>query len=287
MERVKSKYEKLLSCKQCQSIKPVMKIKFLYIEYGHQKTYVDELTYSLATLLDHHSLVKSDVLVYTENTETYAHLPVTAVSIAKDITAYSLNGAYHFRVKPCVIKRALQEHGQDANIVFLDTDTYFKKNISRYLAHIDTQHVLMNKFEKRNPYPGEVLTSVQLPSGKTYSYDEQYSIMYNSGLVGLHASHTACLDDAIAIIDAMVNASFKAHTIEQCAVAEAFRIHQVHISEVYREVKHYWPSTDKKYMRRQLASLAESGVQPNGLPVGRIKHSWLRARLHKLPGFGT
>lgn len=264
-----------------------MKIKFLYIEYGHQKTYVDELTYSLATLLDHHSLVKSDVLVYTENTETYAHLPVTAVSIAKDITAYSLNGAYHFRVKPCVIKRALQEHGQDANIVFLDTDTYFKNNINHHLAKINSQHVLMNKFEKRNPYPGKVLQSVQLPSGKTYSYDEQYSIMYNSGLVGLHASHTACLDDAIAIIDAMVNASFKAHTIEQCAVAEAFRIHQVHISEVYREVKHYWPSTDKKYMRRQLASLAESGVQPNGLPVGRIKHSWLRARLHKLPGFGT
>jgi len=222
------------------------------------------------------------VLVYTENPEFYAHLPVTAVSIAQDITDYSLNGAYHFRVKPCVIKRALKEHGQDANIVFLDTDTYFKKNINPYLAQIDTQHVLMNKFEKRNPYPGEVLQSVQLPSGKTYSYDEQQSIMYNSGLVGLHAAHTACLEDAIAIIDAMVNASFKAHTIEQCAVAEAFRIHQVHISEVNREVEHYWPSTDKKYMRRQLANLAEAGVKPNGLPAGRIKHSWLRARLHKI-----
>lgn len=262
-----------------------MKTKFLYIEYGRQKTYVDELTYSLATLLDHHSLVKSDVLVYTENTETYAQLPVTAVSIAQDITAYSLHGAYHFRVKPCVIKRALEEHGQDANIVFLDTDTYFKKNTDQYLAQINPKHVLMNKFEKHNPYPGEVLSPVQLPSGKIYAYDEQHSIMYNSGLVGLHAAHTACLADAIAIIDAMVKASFKAHTIEQCAVSEAFRIHQIQMVQLYKEVEHYWPSTDKKYMRRQLAGLAASGVQPNGLPVGRIKHSWLRARLHKLPGF--
>ena len=263
-----------------------MNIKFLYIEYGNKKTYKEELTYSLATLLDHHSLVKSEVLVYTENPEFYAHLPVTAVSIAQDIPAYSLNGAYHFRVKPCVIKRALQEHGQDANIVFLDTDTYFKNNINHHLAKINSQHVLMNKFEKRNPYPGEVLRSVQLPSGKTYSYDEQHTIMYNSGLVGLHVSHMACLDDAIAIIDAMVNASFKAHTIEQCAVAEAFRMHQVQISEVYREVEHYWPNTDKKYMHRQLQQLHHSGAQSNGLPLGRIKHSWLRARLHKLPGFG-
>ena len=262
-----------------------MKTKFLYIEYGHQKTYVDELTYSLATLLDYHSPLKSEVLVYTENTETYAHLPVTAVSIAQDMPAYSLNGAYHFRVKPCVMKRALQEHGQDANIVFLDTDTYFKKNINPYFSQINAQHALMNKFEKRNPYPGEVLPPVQLPSGKIYAYDEQHAIMYNSGLVGLHASHAACLDDAIAIIDAMVSASFKAHTIEQCAVSEAFRIHQIQLAEVYKEVEHYWPSTDKKYMRRQLAGLAASGVQANGLPAGRIKHSWLRARLHKLPGF--
>lgn len=262
-----------------------MKTKFLYIEYGHQKTYVDELMYSLATLLDYHSLLKSDVLVYTENTETYAHLPVTAVSIAQDIPDYSLNGAYHFRVKPCVMKRALQEHGQDTNIVFLDTDTYFKKNINRHLEQINSQNALMNKFEKRNPYPGEVLQSVQLPSGKLYTYDEKYSIMYNSGLVGLHAAHAACLADAIAIIDAMVKASFKAHTIEQCAVSEAFRLHQIQIAELYKEVEHYWPSTDKKFMRRQLAGLAASGLQANGLPAGRIKHSWLRARLHKLPSF--
>ena len=135
-----------------------------------------------------------------------------------------------------------------------------------------------------NPYPGEVLSSVQLPSGKIYAYDEKHSIIYNSGLVGLHAAHTACLEDAIAIIDAMVNASFKAHTIEQCAVSEAFRIHQIQTAELYKEVEHYWPSTDKKYMRRQLAGLAASGVPPNGLPAGRIKHSWLRARLHNLMG---
>jgi hypothetical protein len=55
---------------------------------------------------------------------------------------------------------------------------------------------------------------------------------------------------------------------------------------VYREVEHYWPNTDKKYMHRQLQQLHHTGIQSNGLPVGRIKHSWLRARLHKLPGFG-
>jgi hypothetical protein len=117
-----------------------------------------------------------------------------------------------------------------------------------------------------------------LPSGKNYSYDKENSVMFNSGLLGINRSHLEQILDSIGIIDGMLAAGFQAHTIEQCAITEAFRLAGVEIKEAKSEIEHYWRSTDKKYMHKQLLALS---VEESELPVRRIKHNWLRARLGK------
>ena len=258
-----------------------MKTIFVYIDYGDKRSHFEELKYSLATLYDHHSMDSISVRVYTDNTEKYAHLPVTAISIEKEISSYSLNWTYHFRIKPCVIRQALKDLEDEATLVFIDTDTYFKISLSARLQEISSECVLMNKFETQAPYPGEILQDLTLPSGIRYSYDNQNSLMYNSGLVGLKSRHIDCIEDAIPIVDGMIGASFRAHTIEQCAMSESFRIHRIGIREVFREFEHYWRRTDKRFMHHHLSRLKYSEKSADGLPLQRIKHSWLRARWHK------
>jgi hypothetical protein len=256
----------------------VDQLKFLYIDYGGQDSYFSELRYSLATLIDFEKPDPESVLVYTDNVAKYAKLPVTAVSIQSDLDDYTLNGAYHYRVKPFVIKRALEDHKDAERIVFLDTDTYVKAPLARKAAKIDATTALMNRFEKWDPYPGHSLDHLELRTGKTYSYNRKVSSMYNSGVVGISRNHIGCLDDAIQILDGMLKAGFRSHTIEQCALSEAFRINGVKIQEVKTEVEHYWRKTDKGYMHKKLKLVLGDDA---ALPTGRISHNWLLPRLGK------
>lgn len=256
-------------------------IKFVYVEYGGKDIYFQELKYSLATLLDYHRLRPDEVIVYTENIERYRELPVTAVSIKNNIHDYSLGGRYHFRIKPCVVRRALIELGSGARVLFLDTDTYVKRSLYEHARRINSGCVLMNAREKSDPYPENELRGLSLPSGPVYCYDHSNSLMFNSGVIGVEHAHISQLTDAIHIIDGMLDAGFTAHTIEQCAVTEAFRVSGVEILEVNKEVNHYWRGIDKKYMHKKIGRLKAS---PHSLPQERIAHSWIRARCEKYFG---
>jgi hypothetical protein len=256
----------------------VDQLKFLYIDYGGHDSYFSELRYSLATLLDFDKPHPESVLVYTDNVAKYARLPVTAVSIRSDLDEYTLNGTYHYRVKPFVIKRAIEDNKDTEKILFLDTDTYVKASLASKAAKIDATTALMNRFEKRDPYPGDCLDHLELTTGKTYSYDRKVSSMYNSGVVGVSRNHISCLDDAIQILDGMLKAGFGSHTIEQCALSEAFRINGVRIQEVKTEVEHYWRKTDKGYMHKKLKLVLGDDA---ALPTGRISHNWFLPRLGK------
>jgi hypothetical protein len=259
-----------------------MGTRFIFIEYGNKDIYFKELKYSLMTLKSLHDLTADDVYVYTERVDRYKNLPITPVSIKDDVASYSLGGSYHFRIKPMVIRRALQELPVSNNLFFVDTDTYIKSSLSQRISEIKPDVVLMNEFEKTNPYAGSVLNNLLLPSGLMYSYSPNLSHMFNSGVLGVSGVHEPIFADAVAIVDGMLDAGFKAHTIEQCAVSEAFRIHGVRIHEVKKEVMHYWRGTDKKYMHNQLDRHFSARSSDRALPFFKISHNWFLARWHKL-----
>lgn len=251
------------------------KYKFLYIQYGKNDIYRRELLYSLKTLRDFHDLSRDDVFVYTDNPSAYVDIPATIVSIKDDISIYQ-TGGYHFRIKPCVIYRALEEINNLEQLIFLDTDTYIKSSLLNKIRMIDKKTALMNSFELKNPYPNDSLDEINLRSGKIYSYTEE-SVMFNSGLIGIEREHKGIFLDCIDIIDAMRMNNFKSHTIEQCALSEAFRINGFRTIPVDSEIFHYWRGTDKRYMHTQF----QKGLIEGSFPFKKINHSWLKARLLK------
>lgn len=263
-----------------------MSIRFIFIEYGNKDIYFQELKYSLMTLKSMHELSADMVWVYTENVSRYEHLPLKAISIQDKLANYSLQGKYHFRIKPNVIKDALSDLPAGWKLVFLDTDTYINQSLVARVSAVRSNLALMNRLEKRNPYPNAVLNDLSLPSGRVYAYSPTETLMYNSGVLGLCVEHMPVLEDAIAITDGMLAAGVNFHTIEQTAVSEAFRIHKIGIEEVHKEVTHYWGKTDKKFMHHQLRKIFEAVPSESYMPTKRIPHNWWLARLSKLLSIG-
>jgi len=258
-----------------------MKKRIIFIEYGAQERFLNQIKYSVMTLLAFNKLDRSEIIIYTEQPEKYEKMPVSTRSIVKKVFDYSLGGKYHFRIKPCVLLDALKEH--KCKILFLDTDTFCNGDLNKKISVISQQNVLMNIFESSNPYPEFEMKGIQLPSGKTYSYDPNNTKMFNSGVIGVCPEHEQALEDAIFIIDAMQNHGLQRHTAEQTAISEAFRIHNIHITEMHKEITHYTRGTGKDYMddmiKKELITLEANSPYPKNK---FIKFNWLIPRLHKL-----
>ncbi len=257
--------------------------KFIYIEYGGIKRYKLELLYSVATLLKHNKLEKSDVIIYTETPSFFKSLDVTIISIKDRVPTYSNNWSYTFRVKPCVILDALKEF--QCPILFLDTDTIVNTNLSKLIGKISANNVLLNRLEKINPYPSITNFSTDIPNLGKYLYSHTESVMYNSGIIGVCKDHISILEKSIFLLDAMRSAGVNAHTVEQTSLSEVLRISGINISEVLTEITHYCRGAEKEYMAyklfKRLGDWDNSALPSLDHP---IKLSYFRARLFKRLG---
>ncbi|HSH98059.1 MAG: hypothetical protein ACAH07_01940 [Methylophilaceae bacterium] len=258
--------------------------KIIYIEFGDNKRYKLELLYSLATLLKHNALEKSDVIIYTETPDFFKSVDVTVVSIKDRVISYSKNWSYTFRVKPCVILDVLNEFS--CPILFLDTDTIIHQNLTPLINSISRNQVFLNRLEKINPYPSIQDFSVDLPHSGKYEYNPLVSWMYNSGIIGVSNEHIPVFEDSIYLLDSMRSAGINEHTIEQTALSEILRINKINIGEVLSEISHYCRGAEKEFMAHQLykklADWDDSGLPNIDKP---IKLSYLRARLFKRLGW--
>ena len=259
--------------------------KFIYVEFGDNKRYKLELLYSLSTLLKHNKLEATDVIIYTETPDFYKSINVTIISIKDRVQTYSNNWTYTFRIKPCVIVEALREF--NCPILFLDTDTIIKANLSPLINAVSDKQVFLNRLEKINPYPSITQFATSLPHSGNYQYDHIKSWMHNSGIIAVNELHIPIFEDAIHLLDDMRLAGIEAHTIEQTALSEILRINKIKVGGVKSSVvAHYCRGAEKEYMAHQL--FKRLGQWHNdGLPSTKspIRLSWIRARAFKRFGF--
>lgn len=258
-----------------------MKKRIIFIEYGASQRYSNQVKYSVMTLQAHNQLDSSEIVIYTETPERYSNLAVSTRSIKEKVFEYSLGGKYHFRIKPRVLLDAIEEH--QCKVLFLDTDTFCNASLMERINSIDEKNILMNVFEKANPYPDFILKNIPLPSGLIYSYNEKKSKMYNSGVIGIDPSHQKAIKDAIALIDVMQAQGLKYHTAEQTALSESFRIHNIHIHEVNKEITHYTRGTGKDFMDNEIQKELANLPTDSPYPANKfIALGWFKPRLHKI-----
>ena len=103
-----------------------------YIVYGENKSYYDGAKFSFLTFMNW--IKKEDpieIVVLTEKPEEFKNYPVKVLKISSEQKKiWSLNGAYHFRIKNrglAFIMDELHLKMKD-KILFFDSDTYFHKS---------------------------------------------------------------------------------------------------------------------------------------------------------------
>jgi hypothetical protein len=222
---------------------------FLYIDYGPSPYIARELRYSLSTLLAEYPDGDARIVVYTDKPKTYdgLHDRVRARDISGDIAAMTRHGALPHRVKACVLLDALKSGDDDC--VLLDTDSYILPGFADALTRALASGAGMDHFEEHDPYPELAGFRADLPHAGRYAYDPVHSVMCNSGLVAARRTrHLAAIEDAVALIDAMLDAGKRSFKIEQISFSESFRLHEVHVAEMRPLFQHYFRRSTKRYM---------------------------------------
>ena len=196
-------------------------LTYLYLDYGGLPKFRQELKYSLISLKAELGTREAAIAVYTDAPATYRNWPVTAVDIAGQIAPWSGGGLYRHRIKPAVVLDAL---GRFAGpVCFLDADSIVRPGFHAEVTAKMADAVVMNIFEKKNPYPPLSGFRCRLPHLGDYRYDTGQSVMYNSGLIGVRPEHVPVLEDALAMIDALIGRAKKFPAIEQFALSEMLR----------------------------------------------------------------
>jgi hypothetical protein len=226
-------------------------LNYLYLDYGGKPKYRAELKYSLISLRAELDPARARILVASDATEVYRAWPVTVMDIGPRIREWSGGGLYHHRIKPALVREAL---GRFAGpVLFLDSDSIIRPGFHAEVEEKMAGAVVVNRFEKNNPFPPLKGFRTQLPHLGAYRYDVAHSRMYNSGLIGVTPTHLPLLDDALAMIDALIGRAKKFPAIEQFALSEVLRLSQTPIAEIHDSFLHYWQGRRRIYMANQIA----------------------------------
>jgi hypothetical protein len=234
---------------------------FLYIDYGPSSDIALELKFSLATLLAEYVGREPEIVVYTDKAAVYSglHPRLRTRTLGDDFARWTREGLYVHRLKPCVLLDGLR--AIDGPCVLVDTDSFFRQGFEAALERALAENgTAMDHFERSDPCPDCARVEARLPHARDYVYEPAKARMYNSGLIAARASHTAALEDAVALIDAWLDGGIRQLNLEQIAVSEAFRLHGFAISEMKPAFAHYYLRSQKLYMRPRIAAwLARAG----------------------------
>jgi hypothetical protein len=235
-------------------------LHYLYLDYGGLPKYRRELKYSLISLVQALGPEpQARIAVYTDAPRLYASWPVEVVDIGSRIRDWAGGGIYHHRIKPAVVLDALNRIA--APVCFVDSDSIVRPGFHAEVAakmapqeiwSVTKSAVVMNRFEKRNPFPPLKGFRTNLPHRGGYRYDTQNSWMFNSGLIGVSPVHVPLLEDTLALIDALIGRARKFPTLEQFALSEVVRLNHIPVAEVRETFVHYWQGRRRIYMAHRI-----------------------------------
>jgi len=226
-------------------------LNYLYLDYGGRAKHRAELKYSLISLRAELDPRHARIVVASDAPELYRHWPVKVMDIAPFVRDWSGGELYHHRIKPALMQEALTTFAEP--VLFLDSDSIIRPGFHAEVEEKMAHAVVMNRFERKNPFPPLKGFRTQLPHLGAYRYDITHSRMHNSGLIGMVPAHLPVLDDTLAMIDALIGRAKKFPAIEQFALSEVLRLNQMPVAEIHNTFLHYWQGRRRIYMANRIA----------------------------------
>ena len=247
-----------------QSISEVRKV-LLYIVYGEDQAYYGSAIYSFLTFK--HWVNDSDqieMVVLTEKPEKFESYPIkTFLMTDNQVNEWSLNGAYHFRIKNRGLAFVMDKLGlkEFDKILFLDVDTYFHKSPLPLFDLILSNQALFYLNEGLIYDRKRFFVYVKHLEGRVIEIDNEFyeiskkSALWGSLMVGINANMRPSLEWS----DKLMLKFFDlvpVHTIEPFALSESL-LRKYKIVEGKNYVSLYSTSRKKEYAKNILSTFFE------------------------------
>jgi len=232
----------------------------LYIVYGDEQTYYDGAIFSFLTfknwLSDNDQI---EVFILTEKPHKFDGYPINVLTMSeKQKNEWSINGAYHFRIKNrglAFVMDELKLKGLD-KILFLDVDTYFHKSPLPLFDLIQKNQALFYLNEGLIYKRKRFFTYIDSLEGKKIEVDGEFyelskkSAIWGSLMVGIMNNMRPSLDWADKLMLKFYDL-VPSHTIEPFALSESL-LRKYKIVEGKNFVNLYSTSRKKEYAGKLL-----------------------------------
>ena len=234
----------------------------LYIVYGDDQTYYDGARFSFTTFMnwvDHSSNIFPVVL--TEKPEKCKGLPMKILKMSeKQKNEWSLNGAYHFRIKNRGLAFVMDELNliDSDKVLFFDTDTYFNKSPLPLFDLIKSNQALFYLNEGLIYDRKRFDVYVKNLKGRKITIDDEIyelstkSALWGSLMVGITANMRPSLEWADKLMIKFYDL-VPSHTIEPFSLSESL-LRKYRIVEGKFYVSLYSTSRKKDYAKDILSS---------------------------------
>jgi len=198
----------------------------------------------------------------------------------------------------CVLHAAAQG---PANVIYHDSDVLMRKDLSNLCSALDEGDVLMHEFEynlstaKRR---GQRRLWLQVAGREVAGFRlTAPGAMWNAGLIAVGSRNHALLDQALILLDALMDEGVHHNLVEQLAISTVFGA-TTRLREGRPWMDHFWANKDGYAVAidRQLAQILTLGLdvdsaismirqEPIVLPMV-VRKRWWSIMLARLAGHG-
>jgi len=228
-------------------------VQHVLVCYGDSMGYHHGAKYQiLSAYKKWYSRPVSTVTVVTDKPELFENYPVKLRVINEaEWKNWSLDGTQHFGVKLKGLSEVIKE-SECATTILLDTDMYWTSDPALLAGKVGKKKAVM--YQNEGPIYGsknrsiqkfeESLCRMELPMSEGIYHLSHESRMWGSAIVAASRDHIPALEKAYEIFKNL-EPIVPAHTVEQFALSEAFRLSKINITAGKKLVDD-WSSIGRK-----------------------------------------
>lgn len=219
-------------------------MNIVYLVFGNKIENYQQAYFSIFTALLHKN-DEDKIIVITDDSSLFGFFEnkIETIFINQD-TIKDWEGPHKFfwRVKIKALQLVAQKYPEDS-ILYLDSDTFFYKNIDVLRSALQSGQHFMHLDEGKLSQLSSKTEKLMWKQMKGKSYENiiinENVAMWNAGLIGVSQKHFECLDLTLRINDAMCADGVTRRLIEQFAFSLGLNQYS-ELQPADHIVGHYW-----------------------------------------------
>lgn len=219
-------------------------MNIVYLVFGNKIENYQQAYFSIFTALLHKN-DEDKIIVITDDSSLFGFFEnkIETIFINQD-TIKDWEGPHQFfwRVKIKALQLVAQKYPEDS-ILYLDSDTFFYKNIEVLRSALQSGQHFMHLDEGKLSQLSSKTEKLMWKQMKGKSYENiiinENVAMWNAGLIGVSQKHFECLDLTLRINDAMCADGVTRRLIEQFAFSLGLNQYS-ELQPADHIIGHYW-----------------------------------------------